>query len=312
MNPAPVFCLYAQRSFKGPSKEKFTATFKTAHDDDELISAYLADIARIPLITREQEVELAQKAHDGDVSAKQRLVNANLRFVVKVAKEYTNRGLDFLELINEGNIALLEAVDSFDETKGYRFITYAVRRIKQDISRALCEKSHAIHLPANKAAELSQITKARSYIRSGNKGSALSEEEVVSKIATMRGLEENQIRSLESVSRTIFSLDAPVDTDDHAATLGDFVEDSTYSLPENDLFNKSMKRDLYKAISMLPERERTVLRLHSGLNNTAPLSLEAIGARIHVTKERVRQIENNAKRMLRLPKFAELLKAWAA
>jgi RNA polymerase primary sigma factor len=287
-------------------------SFQMTKGDDELISAYLSDIARIPLISREQEKELARKAHTGDVAAKQQLVNANLRFVITVAKQYTNRGLDFLDLINEGNIALIEAIDTFDETKGYRFITYAVRRIKQDMLRALSDKGRAIHLPANRVSDLSQIAKARSYIRNGNGGHALSEKEVVSKIAAMRGLDEGQVRSLEASSRSMVSLDAPVEADDNSSTLADFVEDRNYRSPEDELFMKNMNDDLNKALALIPERERTVLQLHEGLGNKEPLTLEEIGKQLNVTRERVRQLESHAKLLLKSQKIAVLLEAYVA
>src|SRR5574344_338043 len=189
--------------------------------DDDVLGMYLREINRIPLLNREEETELAIKAASGDKAAKDKIVSGNLRFVVNIAKKYQNHGLDFTDLISEGNIGLITAIEHFDVSKGYHFISYAVWWIRQSILKAICEKSRAIRLPLNRANEMVQIEHARKSI-SGDK----TEEQEIIEVGKMLNMEPAQVREMVNISREMVSLDAQIHSaDSDRASVGDFVED---------------------------------------------------------------------------------------
>src|SRR5574344_1508279 len=189
--------------------------------DEHILTMYLKDINKIPLLSREEETELALKAKHGDKAAKDKIVNANLRFVVNVAKKYQNHGLDLPDLISEGNIGLLTAIDRFDVDKGYHFISYAVWWIRQSILKAICEKSRAIRLPLNRANELVQIEHARKAV-AGDK----SEEQEFADVAKMLNMDKTHVREMLAISHELVSLDATIKSSgDDSSTMGDFIED---------------------------------------------------------------------------------------
>ena len=258
--------------------------------DENVLNMYLKEINRIPLLTREEETELAIKAAAGDRAAKAKIVNANLRFVVNVAKKYQNQGLDLEDLISEGNIGLMNAIERFDVSKGYHFISYAVWWIRQSILKAICEKSRAIRLPLNRANELVQIEKALKTV-----GHNKSEDQEIREVGKMLNMETEHVREMLNLSRDLISLDAQISGDDSKKkTLGDYLEDSTSPNPEEYAINESMKEEIDAVLKTLRPNEAKVLRLRYGLNGERPMSLKEVGDICNLTKERIRQIEKRA------------------
>ena len=294
-----------------PSKSKRTTGTRlrttTDHGDDSVLSLYLRDINRIPLLTREQEIDYATRARDGDEAAKEHLVRANLRFVVNVAKKYQNQGLPLTDLISEGNIGLMNAVERFDVTKGYHFISYAVWWIRQAILKAVCEKSRMIRLPLNRANELVQIEKARKQLQGDR-----SAEPKLAAVAKAVDMSSTHVESLVSISRDLVSLDSPVGVDRDASTIGDFVADTDYQSPEEQAQDSALKDQINKVLATLTEKEADIIVRRFGLNGKQPLSLKEIGARYRLTKERIRQIEKKALRRLRHPSRSQYLEAFAS
>ncbi len=259
-------------------------------NDEEILGMYLKEINRIPLLNHEEETELAVKAAAGDKIAKNKIVNSNLRFVVNVAKKYQNQGLDLVDLISEGNIGLLTAIDKFDVSKGYHFISYAVWWIRQSILKAICEKGRAIRLPMNRINELVQIENARRAA-----GSNKTEEQEIEAVAQMLGMEKSHIREMISISREMVSLDANVEgKDGDVSTVGDLVKDEKYTSAEDQFVEESLKNDIDEVLGTLKPNEEKVLRLRYGLGGTKPLSLSQVGEKCQLTKERIRQIEKTA------------------
>ena len=276
--------------------------------NDNVLALYLKDINKIPLLTREEENDLAVKAARGDEKAKHKIVNANLRFVVNVAKKYQNRGLDLTDLISEGNIGLLTAIERFDVTKGYHFISYAVWWIRQAILKAICEKSRPIRLPLNRANELVQIEKARKTL-TGNK----SEEEEIAEVAGMLNMDSTHVREIIRISRDMVSLDSALrPTDADSATIGEFLEDEQYENPEQSAINMTMREDIDSVLDSLSEKEAEVLRYRYGLNGSSSMSLKEVGDVFNLTKERIRQIEKKALRRLQHPQRMSRLEAYVA
>ena len=276
--------------------------------DDEVLAIYLKDINKIPLLTREEENNLAEKAKKGDKAAKNKIVVANLRFVVNIAKKYQNHGLDLTDLISEGNLGLLTAIEKFDTTKGYHFISYAVWWIRQSILKAICEKSRMIRLPLNRANELVQIEKAKKTISSN-----MSEEEEIREIAGMLNMTENHVRDMINIARDMVSLDSAVrPNDSESSSVGEFIEDSMYTRPEDEAINKSMKEDISKVLATLTDKEAEVLRYRFGLEGYKSMSLKEVGDVFNLTKERIRQIEKKAIKRLQHPTRAKRLASYIA
>lgn len=276
--------------------------------DDTVLTMYLREINKIALLTREEENELALKAQNGDVNAKNKIVNANLRFVITVAKKYQNHGLDLTDLISEGNLGLLTAIEKFDTTKGYHFISYAVWWIRQSILKAICEKSRMIRLPLNRANELVQIEKAKKTISSN-----MSEEDEIREIAGMLNMSENHVRDMINISRDMVSLDSAVrPNDSESSSVGEFIEDSMYTRPEDEVINKSMKEDISKVLATLTDKEAEVLRYRFGLEGYKSMSLKEVGDVFNLTKERIRQIEKKAIKRLQHPTRAKRLASYIA
>lgn len=277
-------------------------------NDDEVLGLYLKDIKNIPLLTHEEEIELAKKAQAGDKAAKNKLVNSNLRFVVNVAKKYQNHGLDLTDLISEGNIGLITAVEKFDFSKGYHFISYAVWWIRQSILKAVCEKSRAIRLPLNRANELVQIEHARKVV--GNKK---SEQQEYEEIASMLNMTSEHVRDMINISRDMVSLDAEVNNGDNSHTsFGDFQEDTLYGRPDENAIDEAMNNDIEYVLNTLRPNEAKVIRMRYGLNGHKPMSLKEVGEECELTKERIRQIEKHALVRLQHPTRARRLEAYVA
>ena len=259
-------------------------------NESNVLELYLRDINKVPLLTREEETSLAIEAAKGNKAAKNKIVNANLRFVVNIAKKYQNHGLDLTDLISEGNIGLLVAIDKFDVTKGYHFISYAVWWIRQSILKAICEKSRSIRLPLNRANELVRIEHARKSIV-GNK----TIEQELTEVAEMLNMDKDHVREMINISREMISLDAELSTPENDKTsVGDFIEDTQSEKPEDKVVNDSLKEEINNVLHTLKPNEDNVLRLRFGLNGEKPMSLKEVGDVCNLTKERIRQIEKHA------------------
>ncbi|MBR2281742.1 MAG: RNA polymerase sigma factor RpoD/SigA [Spirochaetales bacterium] len=270
-----------------------------------VLSMYLRDIEKIPLLSRDEELDLALKAKKGDAKARERLVNGNLRFVVSIAKQFQNRGLPLIDLISEGNIGLLTAIDKFEPEKGYHFISYAVWWIRQAILKAIGEKSRMIRLPMNKSADLIQVLHAKSEIEKVG-----SEDATIEQIAAQCGMDADDVLELMQMSREVSSLDAPVNKEEDTS-FGDFIE-SDGPRPEEVVMDNSMKESVYRILETLPEKERGIIKLRFGLDNQDALSLKEVGEIYNLTKERIRQIEKKVLSSLQQNEDVKELKAFIA
>jgi RNA polymerase primary sigma factor len=280
---------------------------KTTSDDENILSIYLKEINRIPLLSREEEDKYARLAREGNQIAKDKLVRANLRFVVNVAKKYQNQGLPLTDLISEGNIGLMNAIEKFDVNRGYHFISYAVWWIRQAILKAICEKSRMIRLPLNRANELVQIEKARKELQN-----ILGTEPDVEQVAVFLEMEKDHVQSLINISRDLVSLETPVFSEKDSTVLGEFVEDSDYRSPDDTVIERSLKDEIDNVLSTLTRKEADIIRYRFGLNGTIPLSLKEVGDKFKLTKERIRQIEKKAIKRLKHPARSQYLEAYVS
>lgn len=279
---------------------------KHANSEENVLSLYLKEINKVPLLTREEEDRYARLAAQGDKEAREKLLKANLRFVVNVAKKYQNQGLPLSDLISEGNIGLLNAIERYDVNKGYHFISYAVWWIRQAILKSICEKSRMIRLPLNRANELVQIEKARKLVQNSSK----SEDAEMKEIARLLNMDETHVAEIVNISRDLVSLETPVYAEKDSSSLGDFVEDSGFKHPEEIVIHESLKEDINKILKTLSEKEAEIIQYRFGLNGRTPLSLKEIGEKYNLTKERIRQIEKKALKRMQHPSRSEILKAY--
>ncbi len=287
------------------SVKRLNVERNAASDDENILSIYLKEINAISLLTRQEEDKYARLAAKGDRFAKEQLVRANLRFVVNVAKKYQNQGLPLPDLISEGNIGLMNAIEKFDVERGYHFISYAVWWIKQAILKAICEKSRMIRLPLNRANELVQIEKARKELQN-----ARGTEPETKDIARFLDMDKEHVESLLNISRELVSLETPVFSEKDSTRLGEFVEDSDYVAPDEVIVDKSLKEEINQVLRTLTEKEAEILQYRFGLNGKIPLSLKEVGDKFRLTKERIRQIEKKAIRRLRHPNRSQYLEAY--
>ena len=263
--------------------------------DNEVLSTYLKAIDKIPLLTYEEEYDLALKAKNGDKKAREKLINSNLRFVVSVAKKFRGQGIPLEDLINEGNIGLMTAVDKFEPEKGYHFISYAVWWVRQAILKALAEQSRPVRLPLNRSNELIQIVRAKNELLKSGENSDPSAEDIAEKT----GLERNLVKSLMDITREMISFDSPIKGDEEGdSSYFDFVEDKSQT-PEEDVVNHMMENDVRSLLGVLGDKERDIIEKRYGFNGREPMSLKAIGDEYNLTKERIRQIEKSALEKLR-------------
>ncbi len=264
--------------------------------DNEVLSSYLEAIDKIPLLSYEEEYELAVRAKNGDKKARDKIVSSNLRFVVSVAKKYRGQGLALEDLIDEGNIGLMTAVDKYEPEKGYHFISYAVWWIRQSILKALAEQSRPVRLPLNRSNELITIMKAKNeLIASGNA------EPRVEEIAEKSGIDVDTVKNLLDVTKEMVSLDSPLkgsDNGDDDSSLELFISDEGET-PEGMMINHMMSKDVESLLSVLSDKERDIIEKRFGFNSQDPMSLSQIGKEYNLTKERIRQIERNALEKLR-------------
>lgn len=290
------------------AKEAFMASINTNRvntAESGALSMYLRDIEKIPLLDRDEELDLALKAKNGDSKARERLVNGNLRFVVSIAKQFQNRGLPLIDLISEGNIGLLTAIDKFEPEKGYHFISYAVWWIRQSILKAIGEKSRMIRLPMNKSADLIQVLHAKSEIEKVG-----SDDATIEQIAEQCGMEAQDVLELMQMSREVSSLDAPVNREEDTS-FGDFIE-SDGPRPEEIVMDKNMKESVNRILETLPEKERGIIKLRFGLDNQDAMSLKEVGEIYNLTKERIRQIEKKVLNNLQQNEEVRELRAYIA
>jgi RNA polymerase primary sigma factor len=265
------------------------------------LDQYLKEIARYPLIDREEEARLARRIHAGDDEALNALVRANLRFVVSVAKKYQNQGVPLSDLINEGNLGLIRAAHKFDETKGIKFISYAVWWIRQAILQALAEQSRIVRVPLNRAGALHRIGR-----RSATLLQELGREPTVEEIAEGLDLSEEEVAAALSISQSHLSLDAPMASGDDNRLM-DYLPDQYAENPEGMAYDQALKDTVEGALASLRERESKVLRLYFGLDDQDPMTLEEIGDLLGITRERVRQIKEKALSRLRHASRARFL-----
>ena len=275
--------------------------------ESESLEKYLQEIGNVDLVTAEEEVLLAQKIKQGDQDALEKLVKANLRFVVSVAKQYQHNGLTLNDLINEGNVGLVKAAQKFDETKGFKFISYAVWWIRQSIMQALAEQSRLVRLPLNKVGSLSKINKAFSELEQQYEREPTPEE-----LAECLELGVDEIKNTMSVSMRHVSVDAPFDDGENSSLL-DVLENREVEKTDEQLnYTYSLKVETERTLSTLTERERDVIKLFFGIGVPYAMTLEDIGEEFGLTRERVRQIKDNAINKLRFSSRNKSLKAYLA
>jgi RNA polymerase primary sigma factor len=273
-------------------------------DEDRSLDLYLREIGETPLIKAEEEVKLAKRIRQGDQVALERLTKANLRFVVSVAKQYQNQGLSLSDLINEGNIGLIKAAKRFDETRGFKFISYAVWWIRQAILQALAEQSRIVRLPLNRVGTLHKIGKISSSLQQ-----EFGREPSATEIAKKLELSEGEVSDTLKISNSHLSLDAPFSVSEDNSLI-DILEDEMQESPDESLLSDSLRVEIEKALDTLTPREAEVINLYFGLNHEKPLTLEEIGARFSLTRERVRQIKEKAIRRLRHASRSKALRAY--
>ena len=260
---------------------------------DQSLDQYLQEIGEVPLLNHDEEVELAKRIRDGDEPSLEKLTKANLRFVVSVAKQYQCQGLSLGDLINEGNLGLIKAANRFDETRGFKFISYAVWWIRQSILQALAEQSRIVRLPLNRVGTMNKIGKAFSALEQEFEREPSPEE-----IAQILELSDFEVSDTIQKSGKHLSLDAPFSEEEENRLL-DIIENQEQPSPDNTLISESLRIELDRALSTLTRREAEVVKLYFGLDLETPLTLEEIGEKFQLTRERVRQIKEKALRRLR-------------
>ena len=269
---------------------------------DDPVKIYLKEIGRVPLLTPEEEIELAQRMAQGDPYAKKRLSEANLRLVVSIAKRYVGRGMQFLDLIQEGNLGLIKAVEKFDYTKGYKFSTYATWWIRQAITRAIADQARTIRIPVHMVETITKVKKVSSTLLHKNGREATAEE-----IAEELKLPLDRVREIIRISQDPVSLETPIGEEEDSH-LGDFIPDEEAPAPAEAASQMLLKEQLDDVLGTLTEREGKVLRLRFGLDDGRQRTLEEVGKEFNVTRERIRQIEAKALRKLRHPSRSKKLK----
>ena len=267
------------------------------------VKMYLKEIGTVDLLTQEQEVELAMKIKDGDDNAKKRLAAANLRLVVSIAKRYVGRGMLFLDLIQEGNMGLIKAVEKFDYTKGFKFSTYATWWIRQAITRAIADQARTIRIPVHMVETINKLTRIQRQLIQ-ELGREPTAEEIADK---MEGMTPEKVRDIQKISLEPVSLETPIGEEDDSH-LGDFLEDEGAMSPDDYASNELLKDELNEVLLELTDREEKVLRLRFGIDDGRTRTLEEVGKEFNVTRERIRQIEAKALRKLKHPSRSKRLK----
>ncbi len=269
----------------------------------EALERYLQDISKEDMVSTDEEVELAKRIRQGDKDALERLVKANLRFVVSVAKQYQGQGLELTDLINEGNVGLINAAMKFDETRGFKFISYAVWWVRQSILQALADKSRLVRLPLNQIGYVSKVNHFyHDFMQKSNRAPSLDE------VADALGMEKSKVNAALLTSGKHISMNAPL-IDDEDSCLLDLLTNDDKGNADSSLISDSLKEEVHHALDLLPERESQVIRMYFGIN-TPELSLEEIGEKLNLSRERVRQIKEKALTLLRNAQIGSVLKEY--
>lgn len=269
----------------------------------EALERYLQDISKEEMVSTDEEVELAKRIRQGDKDALERLVKANLRFVVSVAKQYQGQGLELTDLINEGNVGLINAAMKFDETRGFKFISYAVWWVRQSILQALADKSRLVRLPLNQIGYVSKVNHFyHDFMQKNNRAPSLDE------VADALGMEKSKVNATLLTSGKHISMNAPL-IDDEDSCLLDLLTNDDKGNADSSLISDSLKEEVHHALDLLPERESQVIRMYFGIN-TPELSLEEIGEKLNLSRERVRQIKEKALTLLRNAQIGSVLKEY--
>ena len=271
---------------------------------DDSVRLYLREIGKIPLLTGDEELELAQKVKEGDKRAKDKMAEANMRLVVSIAKRYSGRGLDFLDLIQEGNTGLLRAVEKFDPDKGFKFSTYATWWIRQAITRAIADQARVIRIPVHMVETINKLLRTQRRMTQ-----ELNREPTMDELAKELDMEPSKIEYVMKIKQDIHSLDAGVgrDGEEEDSVLGDFIEDEDSTTPEESASNQLLKEQVQAILSSLSDREQKIVNMRFGLDNGKSHTLEEVGQEFAVTRERIRQIEAKALAKLRKHKDAKKL-----
>ncbi|OUS00365.1 RNA polymerase subunit sigma [Flavobacteriales bacterium 33_180_T64] len=279
-------------------------TKQVTNRESKSLDKYLQDISKLPMITAEEEVELAQRIREGDQLALDKLTTANLRFVVSVAKQYQNQGLTLPDLINEGNAGLVKAAKRFDETRGFKFISYAVWWIRQAILQALAEQSRIVRLPLNKIGSINKINKTFSFLEQTHQRPPSAEE-----IALELEMSVSEVKQSLKNSGRHLSMDAPL-KEGETSSLYDVVKSGESPNPDGNLMKESLNVEINRALDTLSQKESDVIRLNFGLSNEPPMTLDEIGATFDLTRERVRQIREKGIKRLRQESKSKILKTY--
>ena len=262
----------------------------------------MKDIGRVPLLSADDEIELARKMQDGDEEAKKKLSEANLRLVVSIAKRYVGRGMLFLDLIQEGNLGLMKAVEKFDYQKGFKFSTYATWWIRQAITRAIADQARTIRIPVHMVETINKLTRVSRLLTQ-----KYGREPSPAEIAKEMNISEERVREIQKIAQDPVSLETPIGEEEDSH-LGDFIEDETTVTPSDSVSTTMLKETLLSVLNSLTPREEKVLRLRYGVDDGRPRTLEEVGKEFNVTRERIRQIEAKALRKLRHPSRSKHLK----
>ena len=272
--------------------------------ENKFLDQYFQEIGKYDLLSPEEEIDLAIRIRKGDIDAQNKLVNANLRFVVSVAKMYQNQGLSLGDLINEGNIGLVKAAQRFDETRGFKFISYAVWWIRQGIMSAIAEKSRVVRLPLNQVGNLTKVGKAFRAFENEFERKPSTEE-----LANMLEITSNEVARILQISGHQVSVDAPLkNSDEKSTTLMEVLQNETQATPDKELMNDSLKNEIENILSALDKREAEILKLSFGIGCNHKATLEEIGLIFNLTRERIRQIKEKALRKIRTSKKSNRLK----
>ncbi len=284
------------------AEDSLDLSFVDGVNIDDPVKVYLKEIGRVPLLSSDEEVELAQRMAEGDAYAKKRLAEANLRLVVSIAKRYVGRGMQFLDLIQEGNLGLIKAVEKFDHTKGYKFSTYATWWIRQAITRAIADQARTIRIPVHMVETINKVKKVSSQLLHQNGHDPTAEE-----IAAALDMPVDKVREIMRVAQEPVSLETPIGEEEDSH-LGDFIPDDDAPAPADAASHTLLKEQLGEVLKTLTPREEKVLRLRFGLEDGRSRTLEEVGKEFNVTRERIRQIEAKALRKLRHPSRSKKLK----
>ena len=308
-NPTQIDYVYKSLSEAGiqivDEEQRDRELFEQALSDiglDDPVKMYLKDIGRVPLLSAEEEVELAKRMQEDDVAAKKRLSEANLRLVVSIAKRYVGRGMLFLDLIQEGNLGLMKAVEKFDYQKGFKFSTYATWWIRQSITRAIADQARTIRIPVHMVETINKLTRVQRVLLQ-----ELGREPTPEEIAEKMGVTEERVREIQKIAQDPVSLETPIGEEEDSH-LGDFIEDEKTQTPSESVATTMLKEQLLGVLDTLTPREEKVLRLRYGIDDGKPRTLEEVGKEFNVTRERIRQIEAKALRKLRHPSRSKKLK----